>query len=146
MPNRMSRLFAAATASALLALSAPATAQTAVPLSRDLFDLSWVVIDFAGQTDAVGTMGAPTLTINDGRSADGQTPCATGWSGTVTMNLPALTISDVEAYYDDKCPLVRETIAFLDGLELVRSARTTDEGLELVSQDGTRLFLLSAGG
>ena len=146
MTNRLHRLFAAATASALLALSAPAKAQDAVPMTRDLFDLSWVVVDFAGRTGAVGTMTVPTLTINDGRSADGQTPCATGWSGTVTMNLPALTISDVEAYYDDKCPLVRETIAFLDGLERVRSARTTAEGLELVSQDGIRLFLLNAGG
>lgn len=126
--------------------AAPVSAQQAVPLTEALLNHSWVVVDFPGRTDRVGVDG-PVTFERDGRSrVVGQSPCNEGWMGKLEVNLPAITISDVESFYDQTCPLMRENISFLNNLELVRSARTGPEGLELLSASGKRLFLLVAGG
>ncbi len=126
--------------------AAPAAAQQSVPLTEALLNHSWTVVDFPGRTEQVGVDG-PVTFERDGRNrVIGRTPCGDGWNGKLVVNLPAIIISDVESFYTNDCPLMRETVSFLDNMELVRSARTGPEGLELLSATGKRLFLLVAGG
>lgn len=122
-------------------------AQEAVPLSDELFTWSWVMTDFAGRTDAE-IVTPPTFFVFDRADGDvgGDTPCGDSWNAKVKIDLPAVTFSEVEAFYSDECPASRETIAILNALEAVSAARTTAEGLELITQDGERLILLKAGG
>lgn len=126
--------------------AAPAAAQQAVPLTEQLLDYSWTVVDFPGRTEQVGVDGPVTLERDGSNRVIGRTPCGEGWNGKLAVNLPAISISDVESFYTNDCPLMRETVSFLDNMELVRKARTSPEGLELLSADGKRLFLLVAGG
>ena len=127
-------------------MAAPAMAQTAVPLTEDLLSQSWVVVDFVGRTDQVGVDGPVTFERDGTSKVIGRTPCGDGWNGKLKVNLPAISISDVESFYENSCPQMRETVSFLDNMELVRSARTGPDGLELLSAEGKRLFLLVAGG
>lgn len=126
--------------------AAPAAAQQAVPLTEQLLDYSWTVVDFPGRTEQVGVDGPVTFERDGSNRVIGRTPCGEGWNGKLVVNLPAIRISDVESFYTNDCPLMRETVSFLDNMELVRKARTSPEGLELLSADGKRLFLLVAGG
>lgn len=142
----LGKIFMGLGAAALMMAAAPVSGQRAVPLTEALLSHSWVVVEFPGWTDQVGVDG-PVTFERDGRSrVVGMSPCGEGWMGTLSVNLPAISISDVESFYENSCPLMRETVSFLNNLELVRSARTSPEGLELLSAKGKRLFLLVAGG
>lgn len=129
-----------------MAVVSPALAQQPVPLSEALLEQNWVVVDFPGRTEAVGVDGPVTFQRDGSSRIIGRTPCGDGWNGKLVVNLPAISISDVESFYTNDCPLMRETVSFLDHMELVRSARTGPDGLELLSEKGERLFLLVAGG
>jgi hypothetical protein len=144
--GNMMRLVAPALMVLAAASAGPAAAQQAVPLTEELFDYSWIVVDFPGRTDQVGVDGPVTFTRDGSSKVIGRTPCGDGWNGKMVVNLPAISISDVESFYTNDCPLMRETVSFLDNMELVRKARTGPDGLELLSADGKRLFLLVAGG
>lgn len=121
--------------------------QEAVALTDELFTWSWVITDYAGRSDAEIVTPA-TFYIFDraDRDVGGDTPCGDSWNAKIDIDLPAVTISEVEAFYSDECPAYRETIALLGALEAVSAARTTPDGLELIGSDGQRLILLNAGG
>jgi hypothetical protein len=134
-------------ACAIACLPLAVTAQEAVPLTAELFDLHWVIVDYEGRVDGVGEAPA-TLQIPDAEFADvgGQTECGYDWSGKIAVALPSVTFSDVEAFYEDSCPAYRNTIALLKALEQVSYAETGPEGLELRAADHRRLLLLVSGG
>jgi len=137
----------AASGACALFLGSTAMAQEAVKLTDELFTLPWVIAEFEGQSDAE-FVTAPTLSMFEVKSRDvgGDTPCGNSWNAKIDMDLPAVSITEVEAFYSDECPVYRDTIALLNALEQVSVARTGLDGLELIAPDGRRLMLLVAGG
>lgn len=124
-----------------------AQAQSAVPLTDELFTFAWVVTELEGQVEAPLITPA-TFYVFDLADGDvgGDTPCGNSWNAKIKIDLPQVSITDVEAFYSDECPAFRNTIALLEALEQVNSAQTSPEGLELLAEDGRRLLLLNAGG
>lgn len=137
----------AASGACAVLLGSAAVAQEAVPLTDELFTLPWVIADFEGQSD-VEFVTAPTFNIAEitDRDVGGDTPCGHSWNAKIDLDLPAVSITEVEAFYSDACPAYRDTIALLNALEKVAAARTSTDGLELVDADGQRMMLLVAGG
>lgn len=125
----------------------PVNAQTAVPLTNELFDLSWVVVEYEGKGDSHGG-GPATFFVADRKDGDvtGDTDCGTEWTAKMKIKLPLVSFSNVDAFISDECPAFRNTIAIMTALEKVRSAKTSGEGLEFLGADGKRLMLLVAGG
>lgn len=134
----------AASGACALILGSTAMAQEAVKLTDDLFTLPWVIAEFEGQSDAE-FVTAPTFGMFES-DVGGDTPCGNSWNAKIDMDLPAVSITEVEAFYSDECPVYRDTIALLNALEQVSVARTGLDGLELIAPDGRRLMLLVAGG
>lgn len=128
-------------------LSSAAVAQEAVPLTDELFTRSWVIADFEGRSD-VEFVTPPTFYIFEIKDRDvgGDTPCGDSWNAKIDIDLPSVTITEVEAFYSDECPAYRDTMAIIKALEQVTAARTSTDGLELIASDGRRLMLLNAGG
>lgn len=141
------RFCGAALAFALVTLPVASSAQEAVPLSPELFDLHWVAIDYEGWTEGVDLAPA-TLLVSDAEfgHVGGQTGCGTDWTAKVEIDLPRIVFTEVEAFYEDSCPAYRNTIALLEALENVTQAATTPEGLELRDENDRRLLLLVSGG
>lgn len=124
-----------------------AVAQQAVPLSDELFDYAWVVIDYEGQSDAP-VIAPTTFYVFDRGDGDlgGQSPCDVDWNAKIEIDLPAVRITDVHGFNSDECPAFRDVNAFFAALEQVTQAQTSPEGLELLAEDGRRLLLMVAGG
>lgn len=137
----------AASGACAFLLGSAAFAQEGVPLTEELFTLPWVIADFEGQSD-IEYVTPPTFGIFEiaDRDVGGDTPCAHSWNGKIDLDLPAVTISEVEAFHSDECPADRDTMTLLKLFEQVAAARTGVDGLELVASDGRRLMLLVAGG
>lgn len=135
-------------AAALLALAAPQTAiaqdAPAPPLNVAMFNETWAVIDFAGKTTSTYP---PMITFTEGLTVAGKTPCATGWSGRLRLNLPQLRIANVTANGDNcSADAKADSARFLAVLEQVHSARSGQDGLELLDAAGERVMLLVMGG
>ncbi|MBK1793340.1 hypothetical protein JHL21_02370 [Devosia sp. WQ 349] len=123
------------------------SAQEAVPLTDELFDLHWVAIEYEGKIEGV-ELAPTTLVVSDREfgHVGGQTGCETDWTAKVEIALPKVTFSEVEGFYEDSCPAYKNTIALLNALEQVSYAETSPEGLELKAEDGRRVMLMVAGG
>jgi len=135
----------------VLALSfapAMASAQEAVPLTLDLFELPWWIVELDGAHE--DQPGEPaTLIITDLKAGTvvGDSPCGDAWTAKVKIDLPKVSFSNVQGEYDQaSCPGYKNTIAMLDALKKVTHASTSPDGLEFRGADNRRLMLLVAGG
>lgn len=123
-------------------LAAPALAQSAVPLTQELIEMTWWVTEYRGQSDEVQ---APTISIM-GNRAEGTTACDTQWQADVHVALPQVRFSNIKAAPTTGCDASGEVQTFLNLLSQVRSARTGVDGLEYLSASNERLMLAVAGG
>ena len=135
--------FAAALASLVLTAAVPAVASEGVPrpLSRQLLNETWTVIELNGKR---GESDPATITF-DGELASGQTQCQVGWTAQYTISLPKVSLFDVQAPAYS-CDAAKQTTEFLMTLEQVARVRNGRDGLEFYDAKGKRVMLLTAGG
>jgi hypothetical protein len=123
------------------------TAQQAVPLSTELFEMPWWIVEFEGAREDLPSEPS-TLIVTDMAAGDvaGDSPCGNAWLAKIKLDLPKVTFSDVEGYYDQSCPGYKNMIALLNAFEQVSHATTSPDGLEFRAADNRRVMLLVAGG
>ena len=126
---------------ASLTVATTASAQTAVPLTRELLNDHWVVIELNGKQP---TSDPATISFAN-ELAEGTTQCRHTWTARYQITLPGVAIHDVQAPAYN-CPSAAEVTEFLITLESVKRAKTSPDGLELLDARGKRLMLLNSGG
>lgn len=137
------KLFAAAALSLLTAL--PLAAQQAVPLTRDLFDLTWFVTEYEGMGAEPGTL--PTLSFTEDM-VSGTLNCEGTWNAEASLaSLPDYVITNPWAAPDRaSCDATAEEAVFLKAAGQVVRVDTTPDGLGFFAADGRRVLLAVAGG
>ncbi|RRH76209.1 META domain-containing protein [Falsigemmobacter faecalis] len=136
--------YIAATALSLLT-ALPLAAQQAVPLSRDLFELTWFVTEYEGISAEPGSL--PTLRFSD-EMISGTLHCEGEWNAAASLaTLPDYQISSPWAAPDRAtCAEAAQEEVFLKAIAGVVRVDTTPEGLGFFAADGRRLVLAVAGG
>lgn len=134
-----------ASAALCLLTALPLAAQQAVPLTRDLFDLTWFVTDYEGMGAEIGA--APTLRFSD-EMISGTLNCEGEWNAEASLALlPDYRISNPWAAPDRAgCEFSAQEEVFLKAMGQVVRVDTTPDGLGFFAADGRRLALAVAGG
>ena len=122
-----------------------ASAQEAVPLTYELFNMTWVVTEFEGQSPM--KVALPMIWF-EADKARGTLPCGQDWSAVAHLSdLPAYRITEAMPLgKPTPCEDSANDDAFIKALELVTRVDTTPEGLGFFAEDGRRVILAVAGG
>lgn len=113
------------------------------PLSRELLSEPWTVIEVNGKMH----QSDPALLTFKGDRASGETQCGGSWTAQYTLNLPKVTLFDVQSSAPvSDCESAGEATQFLKALENVKRMRNTSKGLYFFDAKGKRIMVLIAGG
>ena len=132
--------------SAVFALTplVPLHAQEAVPLTYELLEATWAIVEYEGKVFA--GEGPPMLGFA-GAEISGVLPCGGAFTGKTTADLPAVAVQDLQADAPAAtCAEPGEDAKFLGLLARVVRLDTTPEGLGYFDAAGQRLMLGTMGG
>lgn len=121
-----------------------AIGQEAPPLSTELFERPWWIVEFEGLNDNDTQAAPPTFIVTDLKSGDviGDSLCSKSWSGKIHLDLPKVSFSTLSTLDEKSCPSYKNTMALLKALEQVTYATTSPDGIEFRANNDRRVMML----